>query len=125
MEQDFSFSTGAKLGSVLSMAAGALAVFNSLALDFGEGNKALLTGLLGALIFIFSLMGLRAPKATAAVFAITFVLGVLLALSPFLFGLGTSYPIALFGMFTGGMAALFSAFSLGEALELNIPVGSH
>lgn len=125
MNQDFSFSTGAKLGAALSMATGALAIFNSLALDFGEGNKALLTGLLGALIFIFSLMGLRAPKATAAVFAVTMFLGFILAVSPFLFGLGSSFPIAYTSMLTGGLSAIFSAFSLGEALELNIPVSSH
>ncbi len=125
MNQDFSYSTGAKLGAALSMAMGAWAIFNSLAFDFGEGNKALLIGLLGALIFIFSLMGLRAPKATAALFAVTFVLGTLLAISPFLFGIGTQFPIAYMSMLAGGLSAMFSAFSLGEALELNIPVGSH
>ncbi len=125
MNQDFSFSAGAKLGAALSMAMGALAIFNSLALDFGEGNKALLMGLLGALIFIFSLMGLRAPKATAAVFAVTLVLGLLLAISPFLFKLGSSYPIAYLSMLPGLLTFIFSAFALGESLELNIPVGSH
>ena len=70
-------------------------------------------------------MGLRAPKATAALFAVTFVLGTLLAISPFLFGIGTQFPIAYMSMLAGGLSAMFSAFSLGEALELNIPVGSH
>jgi len=125
MEQDFSYSSGAKLGAALSMATGALAIFNSLTLDFGPGNKALLTGLMGALILIFSLMGLRAPKATAPVFIITMFLGIILAVSPFLFGLGSRFPIAYMNMLAGGLTALFSAFSLGEALELNIPVGAH
>lgn len=125
MNQDFSFSTGAKLGAALSMAMGALAIFNSLTLDFGEGNKALLTGLLGALIFIFSLIGFRTPKATTPVFFVTLLLGLALAISPFIFGLATNYPMALFGMFPGILTSMFAAFSLGEAMELNIPVGSH
>ncbi len=125
MKRDFSYATGTKLGAVLLVALGALTVLYSIVFDLGSNSNALLTGLLGALVAILAIMAIRAPLKSAPLFAITLVLGLLLAYSPFYFGVYKTYPIAYFMLLAGLLSTLFSAFAFGESLELNIPLGFH
>jgi len=125
MKRDFSYATGAKLGATLLIALGAVSVLYSIVFDLGSNANSLLTGLLGALIAILAIMALRAPLKSAPLFAITLILGLLLAYSPFYFGVYKTYPIAYFMLLAGLLTTVFSAFSFGEALELNIPLSFH
>lgn len=125
MKRDFSYATGAKLGAVVLIALGALTVLSSVIFDLGGNSNALLTGLLGALVAILALMGMRAPLKSAPLFAIIVVLGILLAYSPFYFGVYKTYPIAYVALFAGLLSSIAAAFSFGEALELNIPLSFH
>ncbi len=114
-----------RLAMIILLVIGAWLVLASLALDYGSSGAALSNTIMGILVIILALVGTRSPLDASPLCYVIGLIGVWLALSPFILGYNNQILVMANNLWIGLVTVILSAFSIGEAQGLEQPLESH
>lgn len=119
------------LANHVRIGAGALAllgaglILSALALPYEVSGAAVSNAIIGALIMVLALIGLRSPLDASPICWIVGALGIWVIAAPFVLGYTPKVLVTANNVWIGTLILLIAAFTAGEAIGLNQPLEAH
>lgn len=114
-----------RIGAGTLLLLGAGLILSGLALPYGVSGAAVSNAIIGALVMVLALVGLRSPLDASPVCWITAAFGIWVLSAPFVLGYGAKVLLTFNNIWLGVLVLLVSAFTAGEAMGLDQPLSAH
>lgn len=125
MKRKNNLASHVRLAMVALLVIGAWLVLASLALDYGSSGAALSNTIMGILLIVLALVGMRSPLDASPICYVIGLVGLWLAVSPFVLAYSSQILVMANNLWIGLVTVVLSAFSIGEAQGLEQPLENH